>query len=232
VRVLLRLPGADDADHPAWDPALTPWLIVFVAAMAAAWFAVSREIRPAPTSFPAPVYVALGVAYFWLEAVLLRRAMFFLGDIRAAYECVICSFTLFGGAGYLHAARSRRDWPPLAAILAAAALLAADARWSVMWDRTPGRALERVIVVLFCGAVGYLCAFPFGTLMAREESPANGYAWDGLGLFFAYPAMSYVAGLGPGLLVYGAVGLYAGVAGWMLLRRGPVNRPMAAARRV
>jgi SAM-dependent methyltransferase len=210
-----------------WWLETRPWLWVFFAAMLFLLLVVKYGIKPLPTDFPAPVYVALGIAYFWLEAQLLMRASFFIGDISLAYQLVLCSLVFFGGLGYIHAARLERGLVTLGPVLLAIILLLADLRLSILWDRGPGVWMERIAVVCFCGAIGYLCAFPFGYLMSREKQPIHAYAWDGLGMFFGYFAVPLALNHMPLFLVYGDVLLYGAIAGWIFVHFRPLRQSFA-----
>ena len=216
--------AGDSEEHPGWERwgnRIPRLLALFAAALLALGLGIKFGVKPLPTDFPAPAYIGLGIAYFWLEARLLMRASFFMGDLNLAYELVVCTFTFFGGLGYLHAARLRRGRDALVPTLLAMILLAADAHFSILGDRSPGVWTERMLVVGFCAALGYLAAFPFGFLMSRDRRATNAFAWDSLGMFIGYPAVPLILNSMPVLLAYGAALLYLSIAGWIFRTDDP-----------
>lgn len=161
----------------------------------------------AATRFSWFTYLALGIIYFWLEAWLILRASFFIGDAVAAYQLVLICFVLCGGLGYLHAARLQRAAQVQLPILMLLALLVLVSRRELLWDQTPGPLLERFLVASICGVLGYLSAFPFGYLLAYEPQRPQAYAWDSLGLVLGYPVFLMLLS-GP----FDTIGLYIAIA--------------------
>ncbi|HVG93070.1 MAG TPA: hypothetical protein VND21_01390 [Planctomycetota bacterium] len=105
---------------------------------------------------PAPLFLALGLAYMLLEMAFLSRAMVTLGSPTLAAAAVIGGFLVGSGVGSLAA---ERLGAPLRRAALAAALLA-----------VPGCALlpsDPLLVALVCAVVAFPMGMPFPCGLAR-----------------------------------------------------------------